>query len=214
MLDVVLIEPQNELAPILGQVPELRVTRASPDADALDGKLRQCDLVLVSAQLPAAQVMHYLEQLAPAQRVVIVSASEARDEVLPYLEAGAAGYVPQNARPSEMISILNAIHEGKAPLAPEIGTALVERMHELLVLEKTQGDTPRELNLEGLEMLTRREREILGLIRNGASNQLIANELTIELGTVKNHVHNILKKLKVSRREEAALYLDIQKTPS
>ncbi len=213
MLNVIVIEPEPKLAPILAHAPQIHLARAAADIHTLDANALPCELVLISAQFPRAQVTQWIEQLAPARRVVIVSDSETRADLVSFFEAGAVGYVPQDADVSEIVSMLTAIHQGKTPLPPEIGTALVKRMHELLALEKTHGDEPRLLDANGLETLTPREREILALIRNGASNQLIANELTIEVGTVKNHVHKILKKLNVSRREEAALYWDIQKTP-
>jgi DNA-binding NarL/FixJ family response regulator len=140
--------------------------------------------------------------------VVIAEIGENDPALITFLEAGAAGYLVEGASRTEAIQTLYAIHAGKPPLAAPIGTALLKRLYELLALEQ-QGTTawaPREgAELEGL---TPREREVLELIHRGASNQEIAQALTIELGTVKNHVHNILKKLKVSRREQAALLIE------
>jgi DNA-binding NarL/FixJ family response regulator len=101
------------------------------------------------------------------------------------------------------------IQAGSAPLAPAIGTALVTRMHELLALQARDSREALGENCPDPGALTGREREILLLLREGASNQEIADRLTIEVGTAKNHVHSILKKLNVARRDQAARYVGL-----
>jgi DNA-binding NarL/FixJ family response regulator len=124
---------------------------------------------------------------------------------LPFFEAGAAGYIPKNAAPEEMINALYNIHAGRPSLPPPIASALVARMREL-ALQHADNMPPTETQLPEQIALTMRERQILELIGNGLSNQEIAMQLTIELGTVKNHVHKILKKLGASSRAQAAQY--------
>jgi DNA-binding NarL/FixJ family response regulator len=165
--------------------------------------------MLVSAAFPAENVVELARENQQRDTPTVISEIEEHDPALvTFLEAGAAGYVRQGASAAEIADTLYAIHSGKPPLATPVGTALLERMHELLALER-QGNGALPLEPDGnLVELTARERQVLELIRAGASNQDIARELTIELGTVKNHVHNILKKLNVSRRDQAALLLD------
>jgi DNA-binding NarL/FixJ family response regulator len=210
MLQVLVIEPSNRTASLLKMQKEVKVTAAAGLNDPRTQHTAAYDLVLVSAALPADRVLAFLEQhrSGDAQNVVI-DVAETDSQVIPFLEAGAVGYVPKGASARQIASILIAIAQGKPPFAPTVGTALVERMHELLALQQQHAGEAMRQNSADPGSLTAREREILRLIREGASNQAIAGELMIELGTVKNHVHNILKKLNVTRRAQAASYVDL-----
>lgn len=207
MLNLFVLEPEPVLAPRLAAQATVRIVGTAHTPRTVLDTAPDCDLLLVSARLPRDEIAQFVGA-ARNRRIVIVDVEETEDTLLPLLESGAVGYVRQGAPTGEMLSTLNAIHSGKLPLAPPIGTALVERIHELLALQQQSGENLAE-SCPDLAVLTAREREILRLIRNGASNRDIAQELTIELGTVKNHVHNILKKLNVSRREQAALYVEL-----
>jgi DNA-binding NarL/FixJ family response regulator len=91
-------------------------------------------------------------------------------------------------------------------ISPEIATLLMSRVTELVKVPHRAKPQP-NTSLD----LTPREREILTLIGQGFSNQQIAEQLVIEVGTVKNHVHNILHKLNVTDRQTAAAYLDLNR---
>lgn len=98
-------------------------------------------------------------------------------------------------------------HHDRARVPPRIAAALIDRVSELSdLLSRYQSGMSTELHV-----LTDREREVLEYIAQGYSNQKIAEILVIGVGTVKNHVHNILSKLEVKNREEAATYLAIFK---
>jgi DNA-binding NarL/FixJ family response regulator len=210
MMQLFVVEPQPRTVPLLKNHHQVRVAGSAGSTGAGLNRGETCDLILVSAALPAPDILHFLrQQRDKGPRVVIVEAQEAESQIIPFLEAGAAGYVAEGADANEMVSVLNAVHAGEAPLAPEVGTALVERMHELLALQEQRAGQALLENCPDLSALTAREREILMLIRAGASNRTIASELMIEPGTVKNHVHSILKKLNVRRREQAASYADL-----
>lgn len=210
MLQVFLIEPFNRTASLLKVQKEIKVTAAAGLNDPRIHQTAAYDLVLVSAALPTDRVLAFLEQHRSSDiHSVVIDVPETDREVIPFLEAGAVGYVPKGASARQMVSILCAIAEGKPPFAPTVGTALVERMHELLALQQQHAGEALRQNSADPSSLTARELEILKLIREGASNQTIASELMIELGTVKNHVHNILKKLNVTRRAQAASYIDL-----
>lgn len=212
-MQVLIIEPSNRMTELLKRQPQVRITACTNFADARMQRNQTFDLVLVSAALPVPDVLDLIrEQCERGQRTVVMDVAETDGQVIPFLEAGAVGYVPQTANASEMVSALAAIAEGKPPFAPKVGTALVERMHELLALQHQHAGEALRENCPDPTSLTVREREILHLIRGGASNQTIANELMIEVGTVKNHVHNILKKLNVTRRSQAASYADLVET--
>lgn len=209
MLNLYILEPEPALSADLAHQTAVHIVGSGSLGDGAPGKAIHCDLVLASARFPRDELVQFLERSLHDARTVIVDAEETEEAIVPLLEAGAVGYVRRGASADEMIATLQAIHAGKLPLAPPIGTALVERIHALLALQQQRAGQALEENCPDLTLLSAREREILTLIRNGASNREIAQELTIELGTVKNHVHNILKKLNVSRRDQAALYVDL-----
>jgi DNA-binding NarL/FixJ family response regulator len=104
-----------------------------------------------------------------------------------------------------MVQKVQAVTEGKALISPTIAALMMERA-AYLAHQSTTTIFP-ETKQEMVNDLTSREREVLDLIGEGFTNQAIADELVIECGTVKNHVHNILKKLETSNRHQAvALY--------
>jgi DNA-binding NarL/FixJ family response regulator len=121
------------------------------------------------------------------------------------VEAGALASIDRSATVGEILHTIRCVGRGEALLTPALAGAMVARLGELRRL--VDAWMP---NLAGIDILSRREREVLYLISQDFSNQDIAHQLTIEVGTVKNHVHNILGKLKVGNRQEAASYYFLQ----
>lgn len=196
----------NPTAQWLAQRSEIEVV-GSAEQQAPDWNQNpECDLVLVDAALAhtvLAKIHRSSETHAP--KLVVMDAEETKETLLPFFEAGAAGYIPKGASPKETIRALDDIQAGRPDMPPHIASALVARMRELALQQADampDGDAPPQIHAT----LTQREQEILELIGNGLSNQEIAAQLTIELGTVKNHVHKILKKLGVSSRVRAAQF--------
>ena len=99
---------------------------------------------------------------------------------------------------------IRAAFNEEAIIDPEVAVALIDRLADLSDLLSDVGVTP-----EHYESLTERECEILELIADGLTNQEIADKLTIEVGTVKNHIHSIFDKLNLSNRKDAAIYLSL-----
>lgn len=142
-----------------------------------------------------------IELLTPARspaRFVIFGVPHDQQLVLDYLEAGAAGYVPEDAGVAGLVERVRAVWEGSCLLCPEVAAEMMARI--ALLARAPAVDEGRR------GALTAREEQVLGLIRRGWSNAEIADELVVEVGTVKNHVHSVLKKLGVSSRHEAAAY--------
>jgi two-component system nitrate/nitrite response regulator NarL len=123
--------------------------------------------------------------------VVIFGVHEREDEIIEYAEAGVAGYVTRDSSLEELVEVLESVARGETLLSPRIAALLLRRV------QTSARPGP-------VDRLTPREAEILRLIDDGLSNKQIARRLTIELPTVKNHVHSILEKLEVKRRGEAA----------
>ncbi len=167
------------------------------------------DVVLVSTRLPdrgALTLTQAISEIAPETKVLVLGLTEKKERVLRYVEAGAVGYVLKDDSVDDLINSVRAAQAGKALVSPRIAAALMERVSELAqIFAEIETSVTESANL------TPREMEVLELLGKNLSNQEIAEQLVIELGTVKNHVHNILEKLNVSSREEAAAYLAIVK---
>lgn len=166
---------------------------------------KDVDVALVSTRLPdngGLRLTSAIAEIAPSTKVLALGLTEEKKRVLRYVEAGASGYVLKDDSLEDLIEIVRATQEGKVFVSPEIAAAMMERLSDL-----AQMFAGIENNLTDTTALTTRELEVLELISKGYTNQQIAQNLVIEVGTVKNHVHNILEKLNVSSRAEAATYL-------
>lgn len=157
------------------------------------------DVVLLDAPLDDGAVV--LGDLgAPAQKVVVLGVVEREEDVIAWAEAGAAGYVSRDGSSDDLTATIRAVAQGETICSPRMVAALLRRLASL-----AQGAPP--ARTEADDRLTPRERQVARLIGEGLSNKEIARRLCIELPTVKNHVHNILQKLDVSRRGQAAAHL-------
>lgn len=189
------------LAASLGGRRAIEVVGTAVDAEA---ELREitalrADVVLVDTNA-AATCARALARAAPDVRVVALAVTEADADVIPLVEAGVVGYLTTEQSLDDLTELIASVARGESPMSPSLAAMLVRR---IAVLANERGP-----HLDGV-VLTRREREILALIKRGLSNKQIAGELHIELATVKNHVHHILEKLGVSGRDQAASLLEI-----
>jgi DNA-binding NarL/FixJ family response regulator len=163
------------------------------------------DVALVSTRLAdqgALQLTSAIVELAPETKVLALGLTEEKKRVLRYVEAGATGYILKDDSLEDMIKTVRAAQDGKVFVSPQIAAAMVERLSDL-----AQMFSDVENNVTDTAGLTSREIEVLNLIGEGLTNQEISEQLVIEVGTVKNHVHSILEKLNVGSRGEAAAYL-------
>jgi DNA-binding NarL/FixJ family response regulator len=166
---------------------------------------KDIDVALVSTRLPengGLRLTSAIAELSPSTKVLALGLTEEKKRVLRYVEAGASGYILKDDSLEDLIDIVRATQEGKVFVSPQIAAAMMKRLTDL-----AQMFAGVENNLNDATTLTTREMEVLELISKGYTNQQIAQNLVIEVGTVKNHVHNILEKLNVRSRGEAAAYL-------
>lgn len=166
------------------------------------------DVVLMD--LGSREGLATLRQVAhggPEIRIVALGLPETEGYVVACAEAGAAGYVPREATLDDLVRAIRAAERGEARCSPRVAAGLFRRLARW-----GRSDPGAEPDGAAIR-LTRREREIAGLIELGLSNKEIAVRLGIELATVKNHVHNLLEKLRVHRRGEAAARLRRQDVP-
>lgn len=179
--------------------------------EELDFLLPHSNLVLLSTELEGEDTLDILEEIREnyaSIKVLVLGVSEQPGVIIKYIEAGAAGYVLQNESVEEMVEKLQAADEEKALVSPSVTAVMMERLTHLANLETPLAYMEARDSL--IDELTSREEEVLGLVAEGFTNKEIANELIIECGTVKNHVHNILKKLEVNSRYEAASIFQMQ----
>jgi DNA-binding NarL/FixJ family response regulator len=191
------------LASMLSHESWVAALHAAGDAAAALASLTSFgpDVVLLNmATVNAASILDSMVQGAPNVKVVALGLSELEEELIPVAEAGAAGYLLRGQSLAELRQIVQSVARGETVCTPRTTAMLLRRV-------ATLASTPRHrlaVPDPGLDLLTVREREILVLIDEGLSNKEIARRLSIEIRTVKNHVHNLLEKLQVHRRGEAA----------
>lgn len=197
----------NVIAASLEDEPDITIVDcvSSPEDALRSIQEQEIDVALVSTRLPNQGALEFTKKVAkfsPSTKVLALGLSEDKNQVLRFIEAGASGFVLKDNSVNELIETIRAAKDKKAFVSPEIASAIMNRLTELTQLLLDCGNSfPDEADL------TPRELEILELIGRRMSNQQIAGELVIEVGTVKNHVHSILNKLDVGSRSDASAYL-------
>lgn len=211
MVRIVVVHPARLVcslyASVLDEKPNTEVVaQATEAAAALDELTRtRCDIALVSAMLPdngALDLTRTITRDYPHTKVLVVGLPESKSAILQYVMAGASGYVLQDVTVDKLFDHIHAADSDKAIISPAIAAAFMDQIAELSRISAHPYLEP-----DAYAELTPRELEVLELIGEGRTNQEIGDQLFIEVGTVKNHVHNLLKKLDVSSREDAAAHL-------
>lgn len=181
---------------------------AHNNEDALKLLGRQsCDVVLVDVSLPNSEALSVARQISQKwenTKVLITGLVKSKTAILRCVEEGVAGYVLQEESLADLVKKIRAAHEDEFVVAPDVASMFMSRIAELKQMTKDLYGISTKNVGELFTELTPREWEVLRLIERGLSNQEIAANLVIEKGTVKNHVHNILSKLDVHCREQAA----------
>lgn len=197
----------NIFASALQDEPDISVTGCATTMEEALQTLEETDpdVVLISVKLPdqsALELTRAILKRAPSTRVLTLGLSGEKEDVLKYIEAGAAGYILKDSSLHELIEAVRLTQRGEAHISHQMAGAILQRLTRLARVFSTVGETM----AEGVH-LTRREIEVLQCVDEGLTNQEIAARLLLEVGTVKNHVHNILEKLNVPNRDAAASYL-------
>jgi NarL family two-component system response regulator LiaR len=155
------------------------------------------DVILLDLQMPrksGLEVIAQIKERDPSARILVLTSFSDDDKVFAAIKAGALGYILKDASPHDLLVAIRNVYAGKSSLDPEIALKVI---HEL--------NKPSKLPPTG-EPLTEREMEILQLVARGMSNHQIAEELVISERTARTHISNILAKLHLANRTQAALY--------
>jgi DNA-binding NarL/FixJ family response regulator len=155
------------------------------------------DVVLLDLDMPGlsgAEVTRQLTSCDPPHRVLILSVSASEEDVTTALRAGATGYFLKDGPVEDIVVGIGAAAQGESFFSPRIGAMLLRMIRER---DGGLGEVP--------VSLSKREREVLRLVVEGRSNEKIGERLSIEPGTARNHVSNVLVKLGVKNRVQAAV---------
>jgi DNA-binding NarL/FixJ family response regulator len=152
-------------------------------------------VILLDTGLPnSPSTVRDILTVAPASKVVALAVTEQDDEILSYAEAGVSGYVTRDGSYANLVECIRSVARGELLCSPHIAALLLRRV----------ANSNSAATVE-LERLTRREWQVVRLVQEGLTNKEIANNLNIEVSTVKNHVHHMLEKLRVAGRIQLAI---------
>jgi two-component system, NarL family, nitrate/nitrite response regulator NarL len=186
---------------LLQRQPDFEVVGEA--ADGLEGVKRAKqltpDLVLLDLHMPGLsglEALRMLHEELPQVPVLMLTVSEDADDLVEALQAGARGYLLKNIDADYLVDAVRRATRGEAVVAPQLTGKLVAGLR----------NGPRIAAAPEKDRLSPREREILVLLAGGASNKEMARELDLAESTVKIHIQNILRKLGLSSRVQAAVY--------
>jgi NarL family two-component system response regulator LiaR len=163
-----------------------KVEELTPDVVLMD---------LVMPELDGVAATGKITELSPNTRVLVLTSYAEDERVFGAMKAGATGYLLKDVEPSDLIQAIRSAHRGEPALSSLITRKLIGKVTQ-----------PRSRRLALPAELTPKEKKVLRLVAEGKSNKEIADSLFISEKTVKNHIDNILNKLCLSNRTEAALY--------
>jgi DNA-binding NarL/FixJ family response regulator len=159
------------------------------------------DVVVMDLNMPGMggiDATRHITSIAPLTRVVMLTISDQDSDVMDAIFAGACGYLLKDSSIQDLMAGIQAASRGESLISPAIAARLLQRVRAT----STQPEIARTIRAE----LSEREIEVLKLIANGKDNAVIAGELHISPKTVKNHISNILMKLQIDNRIQAAVY--------
>ncbi|MED5052223.1 response regulator transcription factor [Anoxybacillus rupiensis] len=156
----------------------------------------QPDLVIMDLVMPVMdgiEATKKMKERSPKTKILILTSFADQDHVIPAIRAGASGYQLKDIEPDHLVAVIRSIHRGESELHTKVIPHVMNHLHYQEPANK-------------IEELTKREKEVLAEIAKGKSNKEIAASLMITEKTVKTHVSNILAKLGLADRTQAALY--------
>ena len=187
------------LSSFISLEPDLEVVAEAGDGiEAVEIALAVVpDIILMDIVMPRQTGIEALQQLkeagSPAKVIVLTSFAE-YEQIYPAIKAGAMGYLLKDSTPEQLVQAIRDVYQGQTSLSPVIARMLIEEIKEESELPLSE------------DPLTDREVEVLKLVAQGHTNKEIAERLVVSKGTVGTHISNILNKLHLANRTQAALY--------
>jgi len=176
---------------------ELVGTAADGVEAILQARSLQPDVILLDLIMPRKDGIAAIKEIKaenPHARILVITSFAEDKKVFAAIEAGALGYLLKDSSPQELLRAIRDVHRGESSLHPTVARKLIRRLDRSSDLPPTE------------EPLTEREVQVLKLVAQGRPNQEIATKLVISDRTVGTHISNILNKLHLANRTQAALY--------
>ena len=187
---VAMLETEDNLEVVAecsnGQEAVLEYTRQKPDVILMD---------LVMPEMDGVEAIKEIKNIDANARILVLTSFTSNEQVFSAIEAGATGYLLKDSDPENLAKSIEQVYHGESSLHPMIARKLLNEFTHHSSKDKISIDT-----------LTDREKEVLRYIAQGLSNQDISDEMVVSKATVHTHVSNVLSKLHLSNRTQAALF--------
>jgi two-component system, NarL family, response regulator LiaR len=212
---------------MLANEPDLQIVGEAKDGEEALELCRRFrpELVLMDVRMPkmdGLEATRAIKEVSPQTAILMVSTYESQEYLVEAVKAGAAGYILKEATKGQLLGTLRRVLDGETPLNEELAMQLLRKFVEQPPLNEGYADvlpsssgrpSGGRAGLSPLEVLSSRELDVLRLIARGRTNRQIAYDLLVSVSTVKKHVHQIITKLGVSDRTQAAIsaiHLDLE----
>jgi NarL family two-component system response regulator LiaR len=187
------------LCALISTEPGMEVAGEAADGVEVVLKARSLrpDIILLDLVMPRQGGIEAIAEIKaedPEARILVLTSFADDDKVFPAIKAGALGYLLKDSSPQQLLQAIRDVHRGESALDPAIARKLIRELNQPPDLPRTE------------DPLTAREAEVLRLVAQGLSNQEIADRMVVSERTVRTHVSNILEKLHLANRTQAALY--------
>lgn len=208
MIRIMIVDDQSlirdGLAMILNLRPELEVVGTASDGDEVVQKVKQLqpEIILMDIRMPrmnGVEGTRLVREKFPYIKVLMLTTFSDSELIFEALEQGASGYLLKDMETDAIAQAILTVHSGGVVLPQDITAQIIEELKKTKVA--VECNTP-----EQLKQLTEREVDVLRAIGLGLNNKEIAEKLFITEGTVKNHVSNLISKLELRDRTQAAIY--------
>lgn len=196
------------LVKLLSAQPNITVVGEAADSweAVMETRRLNPDLIIFELQMPSGnglEVLRKIRQDAPDTKCLVLTASEEEEDLWQALENGAHGYLIKSSTPDQLFRAIRDVVNGKVAISPSLSGKVVR---EMVFWREASGKEGHQTEL------TPREKEILELLSTGLSDNEISSRLYLSASTVRHHVHNILRKLHLRNRVQAAMFARIPGT--
>ncbi len=186
---------------LLATEPDIEVIGEAENGEEALNKVEKLrpNVILMDLKMPGMdgiEAIGYITANWPEARILVLTSFATDDKVFPAIKAGALGYLLKDSSPEALVQAIHQVHRGESSLHPTIARKVLKELSRPPAPEKLPTSAP----------LTKREVEVLQLVSRGLNNQRIAIRLGISETTVRMYVNNILSKLHLASRTQAALY--------